>query len=278
VTRKLSLFLAALLVTASLSPAEQPQPYKIPVVCSVPHDTAEPAHPTPPHNTKPITEAEAQQIEKNGRTQSGFISMQEPENFGVLRYRLLEYATCRDPKQCYWNDLKEQTDHARAELKRLVAAHKGEEHLAMVLDIDETSLSNYCELQREGFGFIATQFNQFLVSPEGSIAIPGILELYNEALADKVSVFFITGRAYTMYDATTNDLHLAGYDHWSGLVLRGEDQLTTDTTFYKSIARARIVASGYRIILNVGDQWSDLNGSPTAEISIKLPNPFYFLP
>ena len=39
-----------------------------------------------------------------------------------------------------------------------------------------------------------------------------------------------------------------------------------------------IVAQGYRIILSVGDQWSDLNGDPKAEVSVKVPNPFYFLP
>jgi hypothetical protein len=30
--------------------------------------------------------------------------------------------------------------------------------------------------------------------------------------------------------------------------------------------------------MSVGDQWSDLNGEPRAEISVKLPNPFYYLP
>jgi predicted secreted acid phosphatase len=47
---------------------------------------------------------------------------------------------------------------------------------------------------------------------------------------------------------------------------------------YKSGERAKIVAAGYRIILNVGDQMSDLNGNPQAELSVKLPNPFYYLP
>jgi hypothetical protein len=30
--------------------------------------------------------------------------------------------------------------------------------------------------------------------------------------------------------------------------------------------------------MRIGDQWSDLNGEPHAEISVKLPNPFYFIP
>jgi hypothetical protein len=47
---------------------------------------------------------------------------------------------------------------------------------------------------------------------------------------------------------------------------------------YKSGVRAGIVAEGYTIVLNVGDQWSDLKGKPEAEFSVKYPNPFYFIP
>jgi hypothetical protein len=50
------------------------------------------------------------------------------------------------------------------------------------------------------------------------------------------------------------------------------------TIEYKSSERRRIVAQGYTIMLSVGDQWSDLLGDPQAEVSVKLPNPFYFLP
>jgi hypothetical protein len=47
---------------------------------------------------------------------------------------------------------------------------------------------------------------------------------------------------------------------------------------YKSGERKKVAAQGYKIILNVGDQMSDLNGDPQAEKSVKLPNPFYFIP
>ena len=50
------------------------------------------------------------------------------------------------------------------------------------------------------------------------------------------------------------------------------------TAEYKSGERKKIVDAGYRIILNVGDQRSDLAGSPQAEVSVKLPNPFYYIP
>jgi predicted secreted acid phosphatase len=46
---------------------------------------------------------------------------------------------------------------------------------------------------------------------------------------------------------------------------------------FKSAERAGVVAKGYKIILNVGDQWSDLRGTPEAEYSVKYPDPYYFL-
>ena len=45
------------------------------------------------------------------------------------------------------------------------------EKLAMVLDIDETSLSNYCELKREDYGFLSAMFNEWAVSPEADYGV-----------------------------------------------------------------------------------------------------------
>jgi HAD superfamily, subfamily IIIB (Acid phosphatase) len=49
------------------------------------------------------------------------------------------------------------------------------------------------------------------------------------------------------------------------------------TVQYKSGARRDIESQGYRIIANVGDQYSDLAGGH-AQRAFKLANPFYFLP
>lgn len=45
----------------------------------------------------------------------------------------------------------------------------------------------------------------------------------------------------------------------------------------KSAERERLVAQGYALVLNVGDQWSDLLGRPEAEYSVKYPDPYYFI-
>ena len=41
--------------------------------------------------------------------------------------------------------------------------------------------------------------------------------------------------------------------------------------------RKKLVDQGYTIIVNIGDQMSDLDGG-FAERTFKLPNPFYFIP
>jgi hypothetical protein len=252
----------------------------IPVSCGHGADS-----PVPPRPARPrASAADAEATAKAARAEPSFVTMDEPANLDIARFRIADYADCVVATACYWTDLAAQTARAQAELKRMVASRMPGEKLALVLDIDETSLSSYCEEKREDYGFIAPMYNQWLVSTEASIPIPGTLALFNQARAAGVAVFFITGRpgvkgaADDQTEATARNLALAGYKDWQGLVLRGEAERNADTTAYKSAARQRIADQGYRILLNVGDQWSDLNGTPRAEISVKLPNPFYYLP
>lgn len=225
-------------------------------------------------------------------------------NFGVERYKLLEYGDCTGDFGCYWADLDAQYKRAEAELDKQLAAKHPDEKLAIVMDIDETTLTNYCEMRRDAFGYIARIFNQWEVSPQASMAIPGALRLFNKARAAGVAVFFITGRPgipdYSatpkqpdqaapdpigphpsdgdQTEATAKNLEAAGFHGWDGLQLRNGSERTMPTIEFKSTERERIARRGYRIIMSLGDQWSDLLGDPQADISIKLPNPFYFIP
>jgi HAD superfamily, subfamily IIIB (Acid phosphatase) len=229
------------------------------------------------------------------------ITAAEPPNFGVARYRLLDYYNCVGSSACYWADIDAQTRRADAALTSLLAAHNATtpdaaraQKLALVLDIDETSLTSYCEEKREDFGYIKATYEAWLVTPDASVAIPGTLRLFRHARAAGVAVFFLTGRtgrgtAVDQTDATARNLAAAGYKDWQGLIMKDAPYVKLDTTTFKSGARARLIAQGYKIILNVGDQWSDLKDPPPdagaaplpsarGEISVKLPNPFYYLP
>jgi acid phosphatase len=206
-----------------------------------------------------------------------FIPQEPTPNLGKLKTRLIAYHSCSGNQGCYASDLDRQSDVAIAILRRRAGRARLGEKLALVLDIDETALSNWDEVIQDDFGYIAKDWNDW-VNKKQATAIAGTSRLYKEAVADGVSVFFITGRGESQRDATTDNLKSAGYDHWTGLALRGPHPKEQSTTEYKSGERKKIVDSGYRIVLNVGDQLSDLNGNPQAERSVKLPNPFYYIP
>jgi acid phosphatase len=198
-------------------------------------------------------------------------------NLGKLKTRLIGYHNCTANHGCYTSDFDRQSDLAIAILRRRTARAKPGEKLALVLDIDETALSSWNEERQDDFGYIAKDWNEW-VEKKQAPAIAGTLRLYKEAAARKVDVFFISGRGEAQRSATADNLKSAGYDHWVGLALRGPHPKEQSTTEYKSGERKKIVDAGYQIILNVGDQMSDLNGGPQAERSVKLPNPFYYIP
>jgi acid phosphatase len=75
---------------------------------------------------------------------------------------------------------------------------------------------------------------------------------------------------------TIENLEREGYHDWAGLTLKPAGSTLT-TVAYKSGARAAIEEQGYRIIANIGDQYSDLAGGH-ADRAFKVPNPFSFLP
>jgi acid phosphatase len=202
---------------------------------------------------------------------------QEPPNLSKLKTRLIGYHNCTGGHGCYTSELDRQSDLAIAILRRRADRAKPDEKLALVLDIDETALSNWDEETQDDFGYIAKDWNDWVAKKQAP-AIAGTLRLYKEAVAHGVSVFFITGRGEAQRQATADNLKSAGYDRWAGLALRGPHPKEQSTTEYKSGERKKIVDAGYQIILNVGDQLSDLNGNPHAERSVKLPNPFYYIP
>jgi predicted secreted acid phosphatase len=142
---------------------------------------------------------------------------------------------------------------------------------ALVLDIDETALSNYSGLNSSNFSASG------LVAPAvagNSPAIGPTLDLYRYARSQGVSVFFVTGRPSAVSDPTASNLRNVGYSQgWEGLQFKPGD---IGTEAYKAGARAALQQRGYDVVVNMGDQESDLDGGH-ADRAFKLPNPFYFI-
>jgi predicted secreted acid phosphatase len=213
-----------------------------------------------------------------------------PINIGILANALIYYR-CTD----YDADVTAALGAARAWVgKRAPEVAKP----AIVLDIDETSLSNWEEIFRNDFGYIpygACDLNAQSACGEHAwelsaraVAIEPTLELFNFAQTLKgkngepVDIYFITGRFEDPVEraATEWNLHKVGYDKWRQLFMRDASKNFKNVSVYKTWARTQIEAD-HIIIANVGDQYSDLVGDQSgdhAERCFKVPNPFYFIP
>jgi hypothetical protein len=108
-----------------------------PPVCPVP--TGSPAA-SMRQPVRPTAEAIEATAAAGAADPSVLVSAEPVPNFGVERFRLMDYADCSGSNGCYWADLDAQLRRAEVALVRLVAAKKTGERLAMVMDIDETSM------------------------------------------------------------------------------------------------------------------------------------------
>jgi acid phosphatase len=182
----------------------------------------------------------------------------------------------------YEADIAAVTEQARAYLESRVPRGG---RLAIVVDVDETALSNLPSLRANDYGFIVPGPCDLPRGPCGLGAwirmaqadpIRPVLILARLARDRGVAVFFLTGRPEGWRTATEGNLRRAGYE-WTGVILKPDDLTTRSAVDFKAPERKKLVDQGYAIVVNIGDQMSDLDGG-FAERTFKLPNPFYFIP
>jgi len=202
-----------------------------------------------------------------------------PINLGDLKLQITQYKQ----SGAYDRDVAAVLVKARQYVERRAPVVRMP---ALVLDIDDTSLSSWPRIQANDYGGITNGLCNLPAGPCGQIAwqqsaqaeaIVPTLELFKAARAKGVSVFFITGRREMLRAATEANLRKAGFVDYTGLILRPEGPPTPSVVDYKSSERAKIAAQGFTIIANVGDQPSDLAGG-YAERTFLVPNPFYRIP
>jgi len=180
----------------------------------------------------------------------------------------------------YDRDVAKVVTAARAWLDKRV---KTTAKPAIVLDIDETALSNWPAMRVNGWTRIVNGPCDLEKGPCGirawqamakSKAIAPTLALAQHAHKLGVAVFFITGRPERLREATERNLREQGYE-WAELILEPEGATFSSAADFKAPERRKIAERGYTILLNLGDQESDLKGG-YAERTFKLPNPVYF--
>jgi acid phosphatase len=177
-------------------------------------------------------------------------------------------------------------DSGRWDRDTLKVIHKAEhwiadrsghgDKLALVLDIDETALLNWPEERKTDFGYVPDLWNAWEKQGKAP-ASPEVLELFRFARKRHVVVFFITGRHEASRLGTVKNLADVGYVGYRELVMKPDTNHERSAIPFKSSARAAIERQGYRIIENVGDQWSDLKGGHSERV-FKVPNPMYLIP
>lgn len=202
-----------------------------------------------------------------------------PLNIGTIKTLLFEYH-----QKYYDTDVAAVFDSAQKYIEQNAAQT---ERPALVLDIDETSLTNWPNLLADDFGFVADGpcdalpkgpcgFNQWILKGSAK-AIRPARKLFKAAKAKGVAVIFITGRPDNQRDITILNLDHAGFEGWTELRTRPDRDNLPTVQAYKTAERTKVEAEGYTIIANVGDQMSDIDGGHSS-CRFKVPNPFYFIP
>lgn len=164
-------------------------------------------------------------------------------------------------------------------------------HKAIVFDADDTTLWTYdMEDNLMHFNFDPA-LQATWVFDQKFPATPGMVDFVAAVQAKGYSIFGITGRRFAQEAATVGNLEKVGYTafnadnfytKWDGADTNKPSYVTCvaacTTVEYKANTRKHIENDlGYDIVLNVGDQWSDLQGG-YADQALKLPNPTYYLP
>jgi acid phosphatase len=199
----------------------------------------------------------------------------EPQNISLVKNEVKEY----HDSGLYQQELNKVIQSAQQYILEQSALHRTKnpnKKLAIVLDIDETSLSNYDKIVKRDFVGNKNEIHQEILAAN-SPGIKPMLKLYNSAIQKGIKVFFVTGRKESERNATRINLLKAGYKNWSGLYLKPDNYSKQSIIPFKSKTRQLIAEKGYTILASIGDQYSDLKGG-FAQKGFKLPNPYYYLP
>jgi predicted secreted acid phosphatase len=198
----------------------------------------------------------------------------------------------------------QEAEKVASEGEHWLSARAGKTHSkqAIILDVDDTTLATYNYEIFSNWAYNPAT-NADFVNGLKFPAVPGMVDLVNQAKAEGYAIVFLTGRPATQEQATLDNLAKVGYPAPTplpGAQGNGDNGLFTkpaiadypaylkwcnaptaatscNTDEYKSSTRGYLESLGYDIVANFGDQYSDLSFGHEDK-AFKLPNPSYFLP
>jgi predicted secreted acid phosphatase len=172
----------------------------------------------------------------------------------------------------YTPEFQKEFDSAVESARSAVQARLGESKLAIVSDIDETLLDNR-EMFKEHPDFKWPEFMTWANQAKAPVLKP-TADFLAWARKNGVAIFLITGRPESMRAATIENLVKQGVAY-DGLYMRNSAK-SVSAEQVKTPYREEIEKLGFKIVVNIGDQYSDIRGGH-AEDCEKLPNRIYFV-
>lgn len=191
----------------------------------------------------------------------------EPANLDPHKRQIRAYVD----SGAYQRDIASVAAQA-TEWLRTRAARRGGGRLAVVFDLDETLLLNWPYLSRQDFGYVPKAWEDWIEAGDAPPVEP-VRDVYRTARQLGYDVIFLTGRVESQRGATERNLRAIGCSEYAALICRAPGSRGTNASF-KAAERRRLLAEGWTIVANLGDQESDLAGG-YAERTFKLPGPFY---
>ncbi|KAH0739004.1 hypothetical protein KY290_037709 [Solanum tuberosum] len=150
---------------------------------------------------------------------------------------------------------------------------------AWIFDIDDTLLSSVPYYKKNGFGgnkLNVTSLEDWMSQGKGT-ALEHSLKLFNHLKGLGVKIFLVSSRREHLRSATVDNLVKVDFYGWNSLILRDQEDECKNAQTFKAEIRSKLISQGYRIVGIIGDQWSSIEGLPSAKRSFKLPNPMYYV-
>ncbi|KAK7858181.1 acid phosphatase 1-like [Quercus suber] len=145
-----------------------------------------------------------------------------------------------------------------------------------IFDLGDTVLSSFPYYAQPDIAFGGTKYNstKFAIWVKKGIspAVPGVLDLYKKLQSLGYKIVLISGRSESLRAVTIKNLKNLGFTNWEKLILKQTSDAGTTLLVFKEKKRNELIAQDYRIIGNVGDQWSDIMGEHVGYWTFKVPN------
>ncbi|HEY9869228.1 MAG TPA: HAD family acid phosphatase, partial [Candidatus Obscuribacterales bacterium] len=174
----------------------------------------------------------------------------------------------------FTRDYHRQVRQAIEDARAVCMKHIGKPGVAVVSDIDETLLDNRGQFYRDRKDWTWAKFKAWQNESRAS-ALEPTRRFLAWARKNGFAIFLVTGRFESQRAATIVNLVKCGIAY-DGLYMRRDQDKDLTAAQVKPPLRKAIEDLGFKIVVNIGDQWSDLVGGH-AEECIKLPNKLYFV-